>query len=64
MPKERQTTVPPKKDMKVIYSEPSISEEAKEAFLEAYNELELNYLRLKQSLSQYIVNSKKTSKLN
>jgi hypothetical protein len=64
MSRERQATVSPKKDLKLIYSEPAVSEEAKEAFLDAYNELEINYLRLKQSLSHYIATSKKPSKLN
>jgi hypothetical protein len=59
MSSERHVTVSPKKELKLIYPEPAVSEEAKEAFLDAYNELEMNYLRLKQSLSHYIIASKK-----
>jgi hypothetical protein len=59
MSSERHVTVSPKKELKLIYSESAVSEEAKEAFLDAYNELEMNYLRLKQSLSNYIITSKK-----
>lgn len=63
-PRERTTTLTPQKRLKVILPEPFVSEEAKEAFLMAYNELEENYLRLQLNLAHYLVNAKKPNRLN
>ena len=47
-----------KKDLKLIVAEPVISDEAKLEFLTAYSNLLLDYTKMTETLSQYIVKHK------
>lgn len=52
--KDRQVTITPvNKQLRLIYRENNISDEAKTAFILAYNDLEQQYLQLKDKLARY-----------
>lgn len=63
-PKDRASTLSPaaKKELKVIYHDSEVSDDLKDAFDAAYNELEQNYLQLKKNLEQYLASKPKHTK--
>lgn len=56
------TVAPAKRQLQVIYNDNHVSDEAKEAFVTAYNDLEQHYLQLKKNLSTYLSTRSKPSK--